>query len=273
MYNNEFGNEQKYSNDSLPIDSKTFEDSAVVRDNPVPDEIVEQPTSTIKTKKKDTVSLLKMSSMLIGCTAAVGIIAPAVANANISISVQFGEIIVTNTSISYDLIIENTEEIDLYLSLTNDFTNRVVLIDGDTITSTFTDLKENMRYKLSVYTSQTFGEKTIASTYVTTLSEKDYKIARFDGVDTICKCNVDGYFYFTMNYVDNIEAFSNFEAYLIDDYENTSYCEFNEDYKTTQKIIVSDSALDGNEATLIINYDCVIDGKVERLSYSGKVAI
>lgn len=84
----------------------------------------------------------------------------------------------------------------------------------------------------------------------------------FEDVEGYCNCGVDGYYYFTMHYEDDGGLFSNFEAYIIDDfYESASdaekerhiaYCTFSENPHDEQRIFVLD--LQGSHGTLVIKY-------------------
>ena len=93
----------------------------------------------------------------------------------------------------------------------------------------------------------------------------------FDSVEGYCNCGVDGYYYFTMNFEDDGGLFSNFEAYIIDDFyesareeeksKHIAYCEFSENLHEEQRIFVLD--LQGSRGTLVIKYNK--DGVEEKL--------
>ena len=46
----------------------------------------------------------------------------------------------------------------------------------------------------------------------------DKLTSRFDDVEGYCNCGVDGYYYFTMHFEDDGGLFSDFEAYIVDDF-------------------------------------------------------
>ena len=81
-------------------------------------------------------------------------------------------------------------------------------------------------------------------------------ISVFESVDTECRCGVDGNFYFTMNYTDNGGQFSDFVAYIEDNFGNRSECVFAIDneggYHNEQKIYVL--GLSGSTGKLTIEY-------------------
>ena len=77
----------------------------------------------------------------------------------------------------------------------------------------------------------------------------DKMTSRFDDVEGYCNCGVDGYYYFKMNFEDDGGLFSNFEAYIIDDFYDESdttgekekhiaYCTFSDNLHEYQKIFV-----------------------------------
>ena len=88
--------------------------------------------------------------------------------------------------------------------------------------------------------------------------------SRFDDVEGYCNCGVDGYYYFKMNFEDDGGLFSNFEAYIIDDFydendvtgekeRHIAYCSFSDNLHEYQKIFVLD--LQGSRGKLVIKYN------------------
>ena len=96
--------------------------------------------------------------------------------------------------------------------------------------------------------------------------------SEFKDITGYCNCGVDGYYYFTMNFTDDGGLFSNFEAYIIDDFYETAseqekekhiaYCTLSENLHDEQRIFVLD--LQGSRGTLVIRYNKDgVDEKIE----------
>ena len=92
----------------------------------------------------------------------------------------------------------------------------------------------------------------------------DKMTSRFDDVEGYCNCGVDGYYYFKMNFEDDGGLFSNFEAYIIDDFydendvtgekeKHIAYCTFSDNLHEYQKIFVDN--LKGSHGKLVIKYN------------------
>ena len=95
--------------------------------------------------------------------------------------------------------------------------------------------------------------------------------SEFKDITGYCNCGVDGYYYFTMNFTDDGGLFSNFEAYITDDFYETAseqekekhiaYCTLSENLHDEQRIFVLD--LQGSRGTLVIRYNK--DGVEEKI--------
>lgn len=87
--------------------------------------------------------------------------------------------------------------------------------------------------------------------------------SHIDDVSMWCSCGVDGYYNFKINYEDPLDKYTNFEAYIIDDYQNISYCEFTNNYHDPQKIYVGD--MQGSKGLLYISY--LANGEPELMEF------
>ena len=107
--------------------------------------------------------------------------------------------------------------------------------------------------------------------------------SEFKDITGYCNCGVDGYYYFTMNFTDDGGLFSNFEAYIIDDFyesapeeeksKHISYWAYSDGIASKeeiesinlhdeQRIFVLD--LQGSRGTLVIRYNKDgVDEKIE----------
>lgn len=230
----------------------------VILQNDIPNEFSQNLGSSKPKKKKDNSSLITKisSSFMVAAVATVAVAVPAMSTDSKDLEVQFQETYVTDTSVSYNLYINDPSLADLDLILRNDFTTRRVDIQSEEISGTFENLVPKMEYIMQIVMPGSFGsEKVIASMNVKTLSEEDYRTARFNAVDAECRCNVDGYFHFTMDFVDNLNVFKNFKAYIEDEEGNQIYCELTQNLHEEQKILIDFKILKGNRATLYILCD------------------
>ena len=91
----------------------------------------------------------------------------------------------------------------------------------------------------------------------------DKQTSKFHDVAYHCECGVDGYFYFTMNFEDDNELFTDFEAWIEDAFyedaittaqkkQHMAKCEFTENLHDEQKIFVD--GLTGSAGKLFIKY-------------------
>ncbi len=157
-----------------------------------------------------------------------------------------------NNSVSYEVEVESGEELNIVLY--NDFIRREQSLSQGTNSGEFVDLGPGLSYTLAVMGKNAFGETTIAETTVKTSLSPD-PVTVWRQLTYGCTCGVDGYFHFTMDFIDENGYFSDFEASLTDDYGNVSECVFAEDLHADQKIGVTVGAyLYGKRATFRLAY-------------------
>lgn len=80
----------------------------------------------------------------------------------------------------------------------------------------------------------------------------DKMTSKFEDVESWCTCSEDGCYNFQMNFEDDNDLFTNFEAWITDDFGNESHCSFTENLHDVQKIYVLD--LQGAHGFLHIRY-------------------
>lgn len=212
----------------------------------------EEKTAKPKKKSSDISMFSKMASLVAITAAATTIVIPTTTETKVF--VEFRDTVVTDTTVQYAVAIELLEDkaMDVYLKVSNDFTKRTYGLEIGYNSDTIENLKPNMSYSLEVVTKTSFGEKVLANTAVRTLSEDAWRTSKFNGVTTECRCEEDGFFYFTMDFVDNLERFVEFTAYLEDEYNNTSQCYFTQNFHEEQKIMVTGSSLQGSTVKFVI---------------------
>ena len=203
-----------------------------------------------ESKPKKSSSSRRNSKLLqtLSAFAAIAVVAgAAVALPSDDVSASIKETFVTDTSVEYAVFVEEGEGLNLVLY--NDFTRRSVALKKGENSGLFTNLKEEMDYTLAVVGNFGFGEKKIAKTSVKTLPPL---ITEWHGLTHECTCDVDGYFHFNMDFVDENGYWTKFRAWLKDENGNLSYCEFGEDLHGDQKIDVVEAGLVGKTATFTL---------------------
>ena len=91
----------------------------------------------------------------------------------------------------------------------------------------------------------------------------DKQTSKFEDVSYHCECGVDGYFYFTMNFEDDNQLFTDFEAWIEDAFyedaittseknQHMAKCEFTENLHDEQRVFVD--GLTGSAGKLFIKY-------------------
>lgn len=201
-------------------------------------------------KKSDTMKLLSgFAAVIVLGVGAVNV----TSSSNVIVEFAFDDFIIRDTSIDYGFAISDYDTTDYTIKLQNSFTNRQRKVDDMYVTGSFENLAPNMKYTIKVVTPGSFGsERIICEQSISTLSTSEYRTARFIDIETECRCEIDGFFYFKMNYIDHFNVFNDFYAYLEDDYGGQSFCYWNEDLHSEQRIQVTDSGLIGKDATLYV---------------------
>lgn len=225
---------------------------------PVPEEIkaysdgpLSDDAAKAKTKKKSSKksNIFTKISAIVAATAAVGIIAPTTIYASDDVTVDFTEVAVTDTAVTYDVNLENwsgdTYEIVLY----NDFTQRSGTITSETYRLEEDNLKPGMTYTIAVKS----GYTTIDSVSFRTKTEDELPVTALNEVKAECACTLDGTFQFTIDFVDENGWLSDFKATLTDSKGTVSECTFTSDPHGLQTIEVTSANLVGPDVTLRIS--------------------
>lgn len=248
-----------------PEEHEYKENETIKGENEIPKEVeeydeVEKPKIESKSNKKTESSKQtdsnkaksiskSISSVITGTVAvvaAVCIIEP-IYSAD-DTTVEFAETLVTDTSVSYHIILGNWSGKEYEVVLYNDFTSRSDTISEENYVGEQENLKPNMTYTLAVVN----GTKTLGETTVKTMRTEDMPVTEFYGVSCECACSVDGTFQFQMSFIDENNWWTDFAATLTDEKGNVSSCVFTSDLTELQTIEVTDSDLTGTSATFTI---------------------
>ena len=151
----------------------------------------------------------------------------------------------TDTAVVYRVELEELPEGEsVTIVIFNDFIRYEQPLENTVGEGIFDGLKPGVKYTLAVKD----GGETIAQKSVYTR----FSEAKLDGLTYECKCAVDGYFYFDLDYVDKRGEWQDFSATLTDEYGNTAYCEFTDNPDERQQMDVAGANLRGATATLFV---------------------
>lgn len=159
----------------------------------------------------------------------------------------------TDTDISFDVDVEKTG-VELSAVVYNDFTSRTFPLAEGSNSLTAGDLTPGMRYTVAVVMPSALGDITLDRRPVSTGVSPP--VTEWLGIEHECTCNVDGYFHFTMLFLDGNGWWSGFRATLTDADGRVSECVFTDDIQGEQKIDVAIRAgLLGKTATFTVTCD------------------
>lgn len=284
---NEFNSqpENKVARENLfAVENKSTLENISVKENLEFDAKYSEKTGKIKSRNK---AISIMTSSLVGV---IGLVVAGMTNlVNIKYKAEFERVKYIDGEIQYSINVKDlTEKENLTIYQSRD-TKKLEPIRYEQM-----DMKEGV-IEGSIKVDQDYIERQLASSdnvtikYVLELRglvgldverlfdrwvvKIDKFTSVFNTVEGYCNCGVDGYYYFTMDFEDDGGLFSNWEAYIIDDfYESASeqekdrhiaYCTdlLDENAHNEQRIFVLD--LQGSHGTLIIKYNK--DGVEEKL--------
>lgn len=169
--------------------------------------------------------------------------------------------------LTYSINVEEmTEEetLTIYVTRDNVRTETISLVDEDgdgVISGVIPGVKEYVdsvfatkdnavvNYLLELKGVVGLGVERSFDAYRTTIEKRT---ATFTDVVGECHCDEDGCYHFTMNFDDQSGIFSDFEAYIEDDFGNKAICEFTDDLHEEQTIYVLN--LKGSHGYFTVKY-------------------
>lgn len=208
----------------------------------------------------------RLLSALLAAAAAVAVTASVVITPAPQVTVSASA---SDTTVDYFV---TTDGEGLSVVLTNDLTRREFPLKQGENNGVFADLKPGLQYTVAVVSEQFYGERVLAQTTVRTLTQPPppvhVPVSEFRSLTSKCMCGIDGYFHFTMDFIDEKGCYSDFAASLTDAFGNTSQCVFSDDLHAEQRIDVALSGnLLGSTATFVLT--CTYtddDGNVSTLT-------
>ena len=232
-------------------------------------------------KAKKNKALGALSAGLVGTIALV--LTTMTSLVNVKMKAEFNDVAYEDGLLKYSINIKDMTEketLTIYPSRDNKALEKISLVDedGDGLIEGAIELdKEYIKDKLD-------GGENVNVKYVLNLKGMvgldierafdrwvvriDKQTSKFENVSYHCECGFDGYFYFTMNFEDDNQLFTDFEAWIEDAFyedattaaekeQHISRCTFTENLHDEQRIFVDD--LTGSKGKLFIKYKT--DGK------------
>lgn len=227
----------------------------------------------IKKAKKKRLSILSAGLVGIVSFALIGV----TSLFNVKMKAEFDEkkVVYEDGKISYSLSVKEMTEketLSIYVTRDNIKLEKIELVDedGDGLIQGKIDVDKNyleekfssgkneqVKYKLDLKGVVGLEVERYFDSVTVNIEQV---VSAFYYVEGHCNCGVDGYYYFTMVFEDFDHIFSNFEAYIVDDYGNKATCTFSDNYYDEQKIYVHD--LVSSHGKLVIKY-MADDGQTE----------
>lgn len=212
-----------------------------------PEEFGNVARASAKSKKKSSKNGVLS---FITAMAAAGVVTVTAVSGTASIGASIEALAPYDTYISYYAVVEETDA-PLSVVLYNDFTERQEPIEAGGYEGVFENLQPDMSYRLKIVAGTSLGDQTLYQTTVRTQPPIPLPVTQWNGVTHECTCDVDGYFHFTMDFVDENYYWWGFQATLYDEYGNYATVEI-EDPHAPQRIDVVGNELMGNVADFYI---------------------
>ena len=244
-------------------------ENVVVKENQTVEESLD---TTTRAKPEKKISEQKknhaLSTLSGGLAATIGAVAVGITSTmNVQFNAEFESVDYVDSTIVCKVNVSNMEEdntLTLYLlegssviqtaNITDDDQDGKIeytfQLDKDYLKEQFSGTGEHeLRYRVDLKGVPGLDVERAFDSYVVQI---DKMTSEFGSVESWCNCKVDGYFYFQMNFSDDYNLFTDFEASITDAFGNISYCTFTEDLHAPQRIPVL--SLRGSSGTLKISY-------------------
>ena len=280
----------EYSNKKAPefasqSENKVIRENIAISENkPVLENVPASESTDFNVKKPVTKSKEKarnraMAALTSSVVGVIGLVVAGMTNLlNVKLKAEFDEVEYRDGLIVYSINVKDITEkeyIIIYPERDGKKLDPIKLIDEDNdgvIKGQFEVDKEyiekqmemhdniNIKYVLNLRGLVGLDVERLFDRYVVRI---DKFTSKFHDVKGHCECGVDGYYYFTMNFEDDGGLFTDFKAYIVDDFydgasseaekaNHIAYCTFSDNLHDEQKIFVND--LKGSNGRLFIKY-------------------
>lgn len=204
---------------------------------------------TLTQKITEVVRVANITAVTTGLTVVLiggGIIAAEVIK-NEDYGITFNMVEEMEHSIFYDIDVGDIE--DATIRIYNDGYEYEISANTGKNEGEFYDLDFDTEYKLAVCKDKVLKEVSVKT--------KKYDYSYTTPIEDIsvwyeCRCNIDGYFHFTIYFEDTEGVYSDFSAYLEDSEGNISYCDFITPYNSEQVIDISNIYAYEEEAKFVV---------------------
>lgn len=208
-----------------------------------------RPKKTLTQQITEVVRVANITAVTTGLTIVLiggGIIATDIIKKD-DYNISFNTIEEFEHSIYYNIDVGDLK--DATIKIYNDGYEYEITADIGENEGEFHDLDFDTEYKIAVCQDDVLKEVSVKTkkfeyTYTTPLEEIE--------VVYECKCNVDGYFHFTILYEDTENVYYDFSAYLEDMEGNISKCEFIGNFNQEQIIDISNIYATEEEAKFVV---------------------
>ena len=260
------------------LENKAVAESVTVKENL--DTTQNKPEVGKFNKAKKNKALGALSASLVGTIALV--LTTMTSLVNVKMKASFNEVTYEDGLLKYSINIKDMTEketLTLYPSRDNKAMEKISLVDDDgdgLIEGSIMLDKEYIHHKLesgdNVNIKYVLNLKGMVGLDIERAFDRwvvriDKQTSKFENVSYHCECGVDGYFYFTMNFEDDNQLFTDFEAWIEDAFyedavttaekaQHIAKCTFTENLHDEQKIFVD--GLTGSAGKLFIKYN--LDG-------------
>lgn len=208
-----------------------------------------KPKKTLTQQMTEVVRVANITAVTTGLTIVLiggGIIANDIIKKD-DYNISFNTIEEFENSIYYNIDVGDLE--DATIKIYNDGYEYEISADIGENEGEFHDLNLDTEYKIAVCQDKILKEVSVK----TKKSEYSYTTP-IEEIEVVyeCKCNVDGYFHFTILYEDTEDIYYDFNAYLEDSEGNISICEFIGSFNSEQIIDISNIYAFEEEARFVV---------------------
>jgi len=256
------------------VENKPVLENVEVKENLDTTQNKPQPGKLNKAKKNKALGAL--SASLAGTIALV--LTTMTSLVNVKMKAEFNDVVYEDGLLKYSINVKDMTEketLTLYPARDNKSLEKISLVDedGDGLIEGAIEIDKeyiakrldsgenvNIKYVLNLKGMVGLDIERAFDRWVVRI---DKQTSKFESVSYHCECGVDGYFYFTMNFEDDNQLFTDFEAWIEDAFyedavttaeqeQHMAKCTFTENLHDEQRIFVDH--LTGSAGKLFIKY-------------------
>ena len=255
--------ENKFVKENITVSENKFaKENISVQENL---DVAKKPTTKKFEQKKKNRALSVLSASMVGTIALV--LTTMTSLVNVKMKAEFNEVNYVDGKLEYSIKVADMTEketLTIYPKRDNKIMEAISLVDDDAdgiIEGEIELDKEYIANQLNsgenVNIKYVLDLKGVVGLNVERAFDRwviriDKLTSKFEDIEYHCECGVDGYFYFTMNFEDDNDIFTDFEAYIEDSLGNRADCKFSDNLHDEQRIYVDN--LETSAGKLVIKY-------------------